>query len=117
MLNNPLPFLIDSSIPWVKYNTIINLLKDETDDNTLLKARTSMLKSDLIQLSINKARTWDTAILKRHNDASHPIHSLEILAEFGLKESDPEISQICKKILSRVIFKILAMALPFNYLS
>ncbi|MHA1973270.1 MAG: hypothetical protein ACTSW1_09765 [Candidatus Hodarchaeales archaeon] len=59
-----------------------------------------MLKSDLIQLSIKNANAWETTILKRHNDATHPIHSLEILAEFGLTESDSGISDICNKILS-----------------
>ena len=40
------------------------------------------------------AATWPGHTLKRHNDASHPIHTLAVLADFGVTADDPGMDEV-----------------------
>lgn len=95
---NPIPYLLDSSQPWISYNIHTKYLDEPKNDKQSLKLKKANLKASLIQESIEMGLNWEDAILKRHNDANHPIHRLEILAELGLTKTDPGIAEICEKV-------------------
>jgi hypothetical protein len=49
---------------------------------------------------INDVGSWPGYPLKRHSDASHPIHKLGILADFGVCDSDPGVSTGLQAVLA-----------------
>ncbi|MHA2202229.1 MAG: hypothetical protein ACW991_00935 [Candidatus Hodarchaeales archaeon] len=100
MKYNPIPSLLNASQPWVRYNSCKNLLNNNIGEEDLLKHKKTMLKDHFIKNLIESGVKWENIPLRRHNDAKHPIHHLEILVEFGLTREDPGISQVCEKILS-----------------
>lgn len=97
---DPLPFLSKAPQTWVKYNTLKHLSNDSVDENEIAKAKQAMLSDPFIKESIDMCLNLEDAVLKRHNDATHLIHRLELLVEFGLSHGDPGISKICDKILA-----------------
>ncbi|MFX0212422.1 MAG: hypothetical protein ACFFDT_40990 [Candidatus Hodarchaeota archaeon] len=100
MQYNPISFLKETSPPWILYNLYKNILPRSVTEEILLKLKNAMLKSELIQESLKKGKIWEKSVLKRHNDATHPIHHMEILVEFGLTQDDPDILGICHSILA-----------------
>jgi len=100
MHHNPFPFLLEVSQPWVRYNVLKNLISKDTDDFQLTNVRTAMLNSPLVKESIEMTQNMEKYILKRHNDATHPIHRLEMLVEFGVQPNDPGVPEICEKLLA-----------------
>ncbi len=100
MRYNPIPFLKQRTYPWITYNLYKNILTKSKDEDVLLKIKKAMINSELIQESINIAKMWEDSILKRHNDATHPIHYLEIITEFGLNQNDPDVLKICQLIFA-----------------
>ena len=48
---------------------------------------------------IDECVTWPDPPLKRHNDAGHPIHKIELLADFGLDNRDEWIKAISNIII------------------
>ncbi|MFX0091778.1 MAG: hypothetical protein ACFFBD_08445 [Candidatus Hodarchaeota archaeon] len=97
---NPIPFLLTASNPIIKYNTLKNLSIASVDEALLTQTNQDMLQDPLIRSSVAQCLMWGDAVLKRHNDATHPIHRLEILAEFGLTKDIPDINHICETIMS-----------------
>lgn len=97
---NPLPFLLESKEPWVKYNLYKTFKQFNTPVSEIIKIKGDMLKSNLIKQAIGNINTWEETVLKRHNDATHPIHSLELLVEFGVNQNDLGIKEVCEKIFS-----------------
>ncbi|MHA2298257.1 MAG: hypothetical protein ACXAEU_04940 [Candidatus Hodarchaeales archaeon] len=99
MKHDPVPFLLNAYQPWIRYNTLKNLVTDEVDNESLVKSKKAMLNAPLIKESIEKCQNWGEAVLTRHNDAKHPIHRLEMLVEFGLTREEPGMANIAEGIL------------------
>jgi len=59
------------------------------------------IRSDpaIIQI-IKDVQDWEGAVLKRHNDANHPIHKLCFLADIGFSIEDAEIKGTIESVLS-----------------
>jgi hypothetical protein len=60
-----------------------------------------MLAHSQVQELLAAAAQWGERLLKRHNDASHPLHALATLADFGLRADDPGLPPIIERVLSR----------------
>ena len=60
-----------------------------------------MLEADAVLGLIAAGSTWPGYALARHNDAKHPLHAINVLADFGLRATDPGIEAICGRILAR----------------
>jgi hypothetical protein len=84
----------------VRYNTLLNLIKIDANNPKLLESKTEMLKHPKIKQLIEECKTFSSTPLKRHNDARHSIHKIAILADFGIKQDDPGIEEIVKRVLS-----------------
>jgi len=91
--HNPLPYLDSSEEPWIRYN--IKLLKGE-DSSKEFKELSADPK---IQSLIDESIQWPDPPIKRHNDAKHPIHKIEMLADMGLDIRDNWINAICNLIM------------------
>lgn len=88
-MDNVVQWLLASDEPWTRYRTLADLLDKPEDDTEVLAARSAMVNHPLVQILIDDAATWPGYALKRHNDAKHPIHTLAVLADFGLRADDP----------------------------
>ncbi len=100
-----------SSEPWVEYRTRIDLLNQPESASDVQLARKKMLDHPQIKVLIDDVKGWPGEVLKRHNDAKHPIHKLSFLAELGLRKSDPGIEETCTRIFenqsSEGVFEII----------
>jgi hypothetical protein len=63
------------------------------------KAKHELLADPQVKQLIKECLAWPQPEIKRHNDASHPIHQIGMLLDFGLDASDPPMQQIAQKIL------------------
>ncbi|MFQ5820954.1 MAG: hypothetical protein ACE5I5_13260 [Candidatus Heimdallarchaeota archaeon] len=100
MKYNPIPFLLEAPQPWITYNVLKNLIPEHANAKLLSKAKKAMMDALLLQESIKIALNWEKYSLKHHNDATHPIHRLELLVELGVDQKDPRIPEICEKLLA-----------------
>jgi hypothetical protein len=85
--------------PWVQYRTRLDLLGQSDRDAEVIAARQSMLAHPQIRTLLSELTAWPGPALKRHNDAGHLLHKLVFVADLGIKESDPGVKEITKKIL------------------
>jgi len=92
-------YLLNSDEPWTRYRTQLDLLDMGEGSPEVRKDRDEMLDHPNIKDLICKAKSWPGYALKRHNDAKHPLHSLTVLADFGINKFDSGIDEVIKKIL------------------
>jgi len=89
MTTDGIEWLLESDEPWTRYRTLVDLLGCPEDDPEAQGARTQMLAHAQVQEMIAETATWGERPLRRHNDASHPIHKFSTLADFGVRADDP----------------------------
>ena len=92
-------YLLNSDEPWTRYRTRVDLLGLGEEIPEVQKDRDDMLDHPNIKELISKAKSWPGYPLKRHNDAKHPLHSLSVLADFGVNALDTGMDVVIKKIL------------------
>ena len=85
---------IMSGPEWLKYRCLLDLMDLPLQDQQVVSAYAHMADDPQIQQLIMDVGAWEQSLLKRHNDASHPIHKLAFLAELGLRPDQPGIQQI-----------------------
>lgn len=83
---------------WVQYRTLLDLLGMDDKDLNVNKARNAMLSDAQIRGLIENCQSWEELVLKRHNDAFHPLHQLSFLAEIGLTRDDPGLESLISRI-------------------
>jgi hypothetical protein len=93
-------WLLASDEPWTRYRVLVDLLDRPGSDPEVQAARTGMLAHPRVQDLMAQAATWGDRPLKRHNDASHPIYAFSVLADFGLRASDPGLEVGLEKVLA-----------------
>ncbi len=59
-----------------------------------------MINEPQIKSLFNEVQKWPNPPLKRHNDASHPIHKLAFLTDIGIKQDNEILCAILKKIIN-----------------
>jgi hypothetical protein len=85
---------------WIRYIVYSDLLDIPTDDPLIFEAKKGLRTDDNIRQLLVDIEEFDTILLKRHNDAKHPLHKLAFLSELGFRKEDPEIKRITSKILN-----------------
>jgi hypothetical protein len=98
--SNPIQWLLESDEPWTRYRTLVDLLGRPEDDPQVRAARKAMLAHPQVKALMAEAAAWPGDVLKRHNDAGHPIHKLSMLADFGVRASDRGMAAAVKAVLS-----------------
>jgi hypothetical protein len=76
---------------WIRYNVLTNLLGKNRDDPQVKVAYREMLKDPNIISLLEDIKNWEQSVLKRHNDAKHPLHKLSFLADIGISSQEPAI--------------------------
>lgn len=99
-LRDPVPYLLSSSEPWVRYNTLLNIAGTYPEEDEVHSAREDLLGHPAVTGLIEECGVWPDGALKRHNDAGHLIHKIGLLADLGLRVRDPGISEVADAILS-----------------
>ncbi len=100
-MNNDLTqWLLESDEPWTHYRTLVDLLDRPKDDPEVQAARAEMLAHPQVQALIAEAATWPGYVLKRHNDASHPIYKFSTLADFGVRADDPGMDKVVEAVMA-----------------
>jgi hypothetical protein len=99
-MNVPAPWLLEGPA-WVQYRTRLDLLGQPETDPEARAARTAMLADPQIRALLDDVAAWPGPVLKRHNDAAHPLHKLVFLAGLGLRPGDPGIDTAIMRILER----------------
>lgn len=94
-------WLISAAQPWVEYRARIDLLGQSEDDAAVRAARAAMLAHPQVQALAAEVAEWPGPVLKRHNDAGHPLHKLAFLADMGLRADDSIMAPIVGAVLSR----------------
>ncbi len=93
-------YLLSSNEPWTRYRARIDLLDQSEEHPAVKNARSEMLSQSSVLSVLAAANQWGERVLKRHNDASHPIHALGVLADFGFRMDDEGVGGIVEKVLS-----------------
>ncbi len=89
MTTDPIQWLLESDEPWTRYRTLVDLLDQPESTPEVQAARAEMLAHPQVQALIVEAATWPGYVLKRHNDAGHPIYKFSTLADFGVRADNP----------------------------
>ena len=84
---------------WVRYRCLTDLLGIPEKDSRAAEAHSGMMHDPQISQLIYDIKMWETFLLKRHNDAEHPIHKLCFLADLGFTLEDEAIKEIAALIL------------------
>jgi hypothetical protein len=100
MDNAPIQWILDDGPPWAQVIALRDLLGRPPDDPELSAARAAMLAHPLIVALLDDVAAWPNGPLKRHNDASHPLHKMATLAAFGLTQDHPKLAPAVEFILS-----------------
>lgn len=79
---------------------MLDLLDMAESDERVISAKRDGAADPLIVNLISDSLAWHSALLKRHNDASHPLHKISILAELGFTKDDLQISRIGEMLMS-----------------
>jgi len=97
---------------WIRYNYLKDVLGRSEEDSSMRAARREVLQDPQVLRLILEIEEWETSILKRHNDAAHPIHKLCFLADIGLNIHDEGVGEMLEKILRHIseegIFQVLS---------
>ena len=118
-LDNSLRWLLTGE-GWIRYNTLIHLLDLDPSHPQALAAYKSMTQDKKIQSLLDDIQECESTVLKRHNDANHPIHKLSFLAEIGYPGDDPKILQSLGLIFQllktiKTVYKLTVISLIFNH--
>ena len=93
-------WLLTCNEPWTRYRTCVDLLGMPETESEVAAARASILAHPQVQSLVEAARTWPGRVLRRHNDASHPLYALSVLADFGLRRDDPGMTEAIDAVLA-----------------
>jgi len=85
---------------WIRYRVLVDLVGAPESDERVIQAKKEMTADPLIESLFLDVMAWENTLLKRHNDADHPIHKLAFLAELGFTRDDARINQAAKIIMS-----------------
>lgn len=93
-------WLLELNEPWTQYRVRRDLLGQAEEDPEVALARAAMLGHLQVQELIARAASWPGAALRRHNDASHPLYALSVLADFGLRQDDPGMNLAVESLMA-----------------
>ena len=93
-------WLRDSEEPWTRYRTMVDLLGMPEEASDVRAARVEMLDHPKLREILAQFARWGELPLKRHNDAGHPLTTLSVLADFGVKLGDSCVDKWMGKVLA-----------------
>jgi hypothetical protein len=100
--SRPLHWLLNSDEPWTRYRTLVDLVDRPESDPDVATARAAMLAHPQVRGLITTASSWPGGPIKRHNDASHALHQLTVLADMGVRENDPGMTKVVQAAMAHM---------------
>jgi hypothetical protein len=98
-----LDWLLKCDEPWTRFRTRIDLLNQSLDHPGVLSDRADMLAHPQVKTLVKSfIDEWGSRPLTRHNDSSHALHRLTILADFGIQSSDPSMDAVIGQVMAHV---------------
>ncbi|PKO15212.1 MAG: hypothetical protein CVU39_11425 [Chloroflexi bacterium HGW-Chloroflexi-10] len=85
---------------WVRYRTRRDLLGTPETDAQTQADRAAMLQDPAVLDLLQGVADWPGSVLKRHNDAAHPLHLLAFLCELGLNATDAPMQLVSERIFA-----------------
>lgn len=89
------------SVPYVEYNTRVNLLDQSESNVEVQQAKKRMLEDNRIINILTELEEWPGYPLKRHNDAKHLIHKLAFTTDLGIDKSNSTLKRISERIFKQ----------------
>lgn len=93
-------WLLQSSEPWTRYRTLVDLLGRPENGVEVQAARAAVVAHPQVQALVADVAAWPGYAIRRHNDAGHPLHKLGVLADFGLRAGDPGVTAAVEAVLA-----------------
>jgi len=84
---------------WIRYNVFIDLFDRKREDPQVISTYSNMVIDPNIISLFADVQDWEHVLLKRHNDASHPIHKLSFLADIGISPRESDLQSTINNIL------------------
>ncbi|MDQ1278814.1 MAG: hypothetical protein QG670_74 [Thermoproteota archaeon] len=84
--------------PWVEYRTRVDLLEQNEDEATVIRARKEMIGHPKVQSLLGELKGWPCTVLNSHRSASQPFHKLSFIADLGFKIDDSPVEEIIRKV-------------------
>lgn len=84
---------------WIQYRCLLDLLDKDENNTEVKKSRKEMLGDEKVLQLISDLDDWGSHLMKRHNDAVHPIHKLSFLADLGVNKNDKGLKALISKIM------------------
>ena len=105
---DPISWLLDSN-PWTRYRTMTDLLEVDSSNPDLLKSRADLLQHEQVQKLVKEVQDWITIAPTRNNDSKISYFKLRMLADFGIRHDDLEISEVVDKATEHIIEDMFAI--------
>ena len=106
--SGPTSWLLESN-PWTRYRTMTDLLDYSETDDELIKTKAELLKSKQIIELVKETKDWISIAPTRNNDPKISYFKLRILADFGIKHSDLNLSETVDKASQHIIDNLFAV--------
>lgn len=90
-------WLLDGA-PWVEYRTRTELLGQKSNEPESINVRKAILAQPQVSKILEELKSWNSSVLKRHNDANHLLHKLTFIADLGIQKEDNGILQLLEQI-------------------
>lgn len=98
----PIDALLTADEPWVRWGARTVLLGAPHDDPDVIADRTAALGHPDVRARIEHALSWPGPVLKRHNQATHPLHSLGLVPDLGLSVRNPDGRTLADRLLDHI---------------
>jgi hypothetical protein len=106
--DNSIPWLLDSN-PWTRYRTMIDLLDYPETGNEVIKAKADLLNDEKIIGLANEIKDWIPVAPTRNNDPKISYFKLRMLADFGIKHTELNLSETIDKATQHIIDNLFAV--------
>ncbi|MCK5137131.1 MAG: hypothetical protein KAR19_15195 [Bacteroidales bacterium] len=106
--DNPIPWLLESN-PWTKYRTLTDLLDLSETDGEVINAKSDLLSDENIIGLANEIKDWIAVAPTRNNDPKISYFKLRILADFGIKHTNLNLSDTINKATQHIIDNLFAV--------
>jgi hypothetical protein len=101
MTGTAIEWMMTSAEPWTRLQALMTFGGLSPDAGKVQDAKVALLIEPRVQELIGVARGWPTSVMKRHNDAGHPLYALLALTDFGLNGSDPGMYGLAEMLLEK----------------
>jgi len=98
-MNIPVDWLLEGP-SYIQYRTRLDLLGQSENEPEVISARKTMFLQPEIKALQTSLKDWPEKILNSHKSANQTFHTLNFLADLGVKSGDTGMDEIITKILS-----------------